>query len=138
MKGKFDPYVLLPLAWDLWPLNSRPVYCSRLYGICKISVEFSLDEIRWSICCLRICCWHHGIQLKLRKKITIVMYKLSILFLLLKSRWDKKVPLTASTARDYIEDFAHIFGKLTTHICDVWTNSKYPDRCTSFWEGKNL
>ena len=46
-------------------------------------------------------------------------YKLSISFLLLKSRWDKKVPLTASTARDYIEDFAHIFGKLTTHICDV-------------------
>ena len=33
MKGKFDPYVLWPLAWDLWPLNSRPVYCSRLYGI---------------------------------------------------------------------------------------------------------
>ena len=32
MKGKFDPYVLWPLALDLWPLNSRPVYCSRLYG----------------------------------------------------------------------------------------------------------
>ena len=32
MKGKFDPYVLWPLAWDLLPLNSRPVYCSRLYG----------------------------------------------------------------------------------------------------------
>ena len=32
MKGKFDPCVLWPLAWDLWPLNSRPVYCSRLYG----------------------------------------------------------------------------------------------------------
>ena len=33
MKGKFDPYVLWPLALDLGPLNSRPVYCSRLYGI---------------------------------------------------------------------------------------------------------
>ena len=32
MKGKFDPYVLWSLAWDLWPLNSRPVYCSLLYG----------------------------------------------------------------------------------------------------------
>ena len=32
MKGKFDPYVLWPLACDLWPLNSGPVYCSRLYG----------------------------------------------------------------------------------------------------------
>ena len=32
MKGKFDPYVLWPLAFDHWPLNSRPVYCSRLYG----------------------------------------------------------------------------------------------------------
>ena len=33
IKGKFDPYVLWPLAFGLWPLNSRPVYCSRLYGI---------------------------------------------------------------------------------------------------------
>ena len=32
IKGKFDPYVLWPLAFGLWPLNSRPVYCSRLYG----------------------------------------------------------------------------------------------------------
>ena len=48
------------------------------------------------------------------KKNNYCYYKLSILFLLLKSRWDKKVPLTASTARNYIEDFAHIFGKLTT------------------------
>ena len=30
MKGKFDSYVLWPLALDLGPLNSRPVYCSRL------------------------------------------------------------------------------------------------------------
>ena len=33
MKGKFDPYVLWPLVFDLGPLNSRLVYCSRLYGI---------------------------------------------------------------------------------------------------------
>ena len=32
IKGKFDPYVLWPLAFGLWPLNSRPVYCSWLYG----------------------------------------------------------------------------------------------------------
>ena len=32
MKGKFDPCVLWPLACDLWPLNRRTVYCSRLYG----------------------------------------------------------------------------------------------------------
>ena len=35
MKGKFDPYALWPLALDLGPLNSRPVYYSRLYGIYK-------------------------------------------------------------------------------------------------------
>ena len=33
IKGKFDPYVLWPFAFGLWPLNSRPVYCSRLYGM---------------------------------------------------------------------------------------------------------
>ena len=26
MKGKFDPYVLWPLAFGLWTLNSRPVF----------------------------------------------------------------------------------------------------------------
>ena len=36
MKGKFDPYVLWPLDLDLGPLNSRPVYCSRLYGISRL------------------------------------------------------------------------------------------------------
>ena len=33
IKGKFDPYVLWPLTFGPWPMNSRPVYCSRLYGI---------------------------------------------------------------------------------------------------------
>ena len=33
MKGKFDTYVLWPLAKKSSKLNSRPVYCSRLYGI---------------------------------------------------------------------------------------------------------
>ena len=32
-EGKSDAYVLWPLDFDLWPLNSRLVYCSRLYGI---------------------------------------------------------------------------------------------------------
>ena len=44
MKGKFDPCVLWPLAWDLWPLNSRPVYCSRLYGICSIILDLQLHN----------------------------------------------------------------------------------------------
>ena len=48
VKGKFDPYVLWPLACDLWPLNSRPVYCSRLYGKLKFG-EASRNQKR-SIC----------------------------------------------------------------------------------------
>ena len=33
MKGKIDTYVLWPLSQKSPKLNSRPVYCSRLYGI---------------------------------------------------------------------------------------------------------
>ena len=32
MKRKFDAYVVWPLAKKVPKLNSRPVYCSRLYG----------------------------------------------------------------------------------------------------------
>ena len=49
MKGKFDPYVLWPLAFDHWPLNSRRVYCSRLYGIWDILlwVSYKKSKIFW-------------------------------------------------------------------------------------------
>ena len=49
MKGKFDPYVLWPLAFGLWPLNSRPVCCSRLYGKSKFAVKKMSLFIRFVI-----------------------------------------------------------------------------------------
>ena len=49
MKGKFDPYVLWPLAFGLWPLNSRPVYCSRLYGMYLLTTldKNLVEELFW-------------------------------------------------------------------------------------------
>ena len=35
MKGKFDAYVLCTFGKKVPKLNSRPVYCSRLYGTYK-------------------------------------------------------------------------------------------------------
>ena len=48
MKGKFDPYVLRPLDLDLGPLNSRPVYCSRLYGI-HFLIHLFWNMFKWRI-----------------------------------------------------------------------------------------
>ena len=55
MKGKFDPYVLWPLAkkFQNW-INSRPFYCSRLNTVCApawklfSSAQLSLKIFSWN------------------------------------------------------------------------------------------
>ena len=42
MKGKFDPYVLWPLSKSP-KLNSRPVYCPRLYGTYQVKQIWRSD-----------------------------------------------------------------------------------------------
>ena len=50
----------------------------------------------------------------------------------------KKVPLAAKKCPQGTRGFGTLFWVVDHPLCDVWMNAKYPDRCTSFWQGKYL